>query len=170
MHVRKAGLFGLILLFSQASWALDSDAQQPVVVEADSVEIDELNHVSTYSGKVTFQQGSLLISAEKVLIETENRRIKRITAAGAPATFRQRPEGARDDVQGKALEIRYEGDARVLTLLGQAEFTQGSNLFSGSTMTYDLGRDTLRAQSDKAGKERVKVVIQPEHITGGNIR
>ena len=67
-----------------AAWALSSDKDQPVLVEADSADIDDAKNMSVYSGNVEIQQGSLRILADKVTVYHEERKPQRIVAEGQP--------------------------------------------------------------------------------------
>ena len=55
----RAMIFALCLGFVPAAlWALASDREQPITVEADGVEINDRTGVSVYKGNVVIRQGS----------------------------------------------------------------------------------------------------------------
>ena len=59
----------LITFFlSTSAWALSSDKNKPVEVEADSFNLDDAKKVTIYSGNVIITQGSMEIMADKVTI------------------------------------------------------------------------------------------------------
>ena len=49
-------LFALLLLVPTLALALESDKDQPIQIEADSVDIDEGKNTSTYKGNVELTQ------------------------------------------------------------------------------------------------------------------
>ena len=58
----------LLLLLPGQLWALSSDGEQPIEVEADELEVRDKEKISIYLGNVTLVQGSLEISADRVVI------------------------------------------------------------------------------------------------------
>ena len=83
------GVFGLPLVVSSAN-ALPSDANQPIRLLADRATYVERTGVTTYSGNVTIEQGSLKIAADNITLNLSNdRKISSATATGRPATFQQ---------------------------------------------------------------------------------
>ena len=54
----------LLSLLSTSAAALESDASQPIYVEADSVEINDGTGVSVYQGNVDVTQGSIHLTAD----------------------------------------------------------------------------------------------------------
>ena len=49
-------------------WALSTDKQKPVEVEADNFNLDDAKKITVYSGNVIITQGSMEIIADKVTI------------------------------------------------------------------------------------------------------
>jgi len=141
--------------------ALTSDKEQPINIEADQVDIDERNGVSTYTGKVTLSQGTLHMSADTVVVYTHERRLIKMVASGNPAKFRQRPDDATQDVQAKAKQVEYRAPEGIVLLKDDAELRQGDNSFAGARIEYDSARNAVRASGSTPGSGRVQVIIQP---------
>ena len=55
--------FIILLLATLNAWALESDRNQSVLVEADEVEIDFTNGKRIYTGNVSVRQGTIRIIA-----------------------------------------------------------------------------------------------------------
>ena len=54
------------MFFSTFSLALSNDAKQPIEIEADSVEVDELSGFNEFTGNAEVRQGSLLMMLIRV--------------------------------------------------------------------------------------------------------
>ncbi len=142
--------------------ALSTDAQQPIRIEADSVLIDEARGVSVYRGNVRYSQGSTQLSAEEVTLHSADRKhVDKVMATGAPATFRQRPDNQDQDVRGQARHIEYQAEGGRLLLQDEAHLWHIGNEFAGNRIEYDTRAETVKAQRDESGAERVQVIIQP---------
>ena len=48
--------------------AESADRDQPIDLEADTVQVDDAKQISTYSGNVILTQGTLLIRADKLIV------------------------------------------------------------------------------------------------------
>ncbi|MBP8024143.1 MAG: lipopolysaccharide transport periplasmic protein LptA, partial [Chromatiaceae bacterium] len=87
-------ILGASLLSSAPAWALETDQQQPLYLEADNAEMDEAKRLSLYSGSVIVRQGSLEIRADQVTIHhAEDKRPQLVIAIGKPASYKQAVEG-----------------------------------------------------------------------------
>ena len=145
--------------------ALDADRRQPIRIEADRVEIDEQKGTSTYTGSVQVRQGTLRLEAERVVVHRGREALERIVARGAPATFRQQPEGADYLIRGQARQLRYNAAAATVELTGEAHIWQGRDEFSGARVVYELERERVRAEGG-ADDGRVRAVIHPRQEDG----
>jgi len=58
--------FVILLLSPLSAWALESDRNQSVLVEADEVEIDFTNGKRIYTGNVSVRQGTIRIIADQI--------------------------------------------------------------------------------------------------------
>lgn len=150
-----------------AAYALTSDRDEPITIEADRVDIDEKTGLSTYTGNVRLAQGSTRIAAETITVLRQGKRLDMVTALGAPARYAQRPDNATEDVEAQASRIEFAAPEGVLVLSGEAELHQGGSRFNGSRIEYDTQRDLVRAagSNDGAGG-RIRVIIQPELLPG----
>ncbi len=152
----------LALLTASPAWALSSDREQPIAIEADRLEIDERQGISRYQGRVRLSQGTLHLEADQVTIYSEQRRLRRVIAQGQPARLRQRPDGATDDIEAEARQIEFDADSGLLVFTGQAELRQGGSLFRGERIAYDSRNDSVRASGDPGQGQRIQVIIQPQ--------
>src|SRR5690606_11186965 len=76
-----------------SAWALPTDRDQPIHVQADSAELDDRQGKAIYRGDVVITQGTLKITGNTVTV-TRNARgeIDTFTAQGRPAYYEQQPE------------------------------------------------------------------------------
>ncbi len=156
-------LFAVLLLSvaSTAAQAKNSDFEQSVSVSAKKFDGSLDDKTLVYSGSVTVSQGTLLIKADKLVIDSSAGKGKEVfIASGEPAQYSQTLEGDKP-IQANANEIRYDFATRVLTLTGKAEINQSGSLVQSAKIQYDLEKQTLNAES--GGKEeRVSTIFTPE--------
>ena len=152
----------LALLVPLHAWALSSDKQQPIHIEADSVLIDDAKGVAVYRGNVHYTQGSTHLEAQEVTVYSADRqKVDKVVADGNPATFRQRPDRQEEDMRGQAEHIEYYADDERAILEKDAHLWQGKNEFSGSRIEYDTAKQTVKALTSGEQAGRVQVIIQP---------
>ncbi len=155
-------LVGLALLGSPPCLALSSDREQPIHIEADRFEADDIRHVSIYRGNVRYSQGTTRLEADTVVIHYDaERNFQRLQAEGQPARFRQRLDGKAEDMHGEALRIEYTVEPERLVLKQQAHIWNQGDEFAGELITYDIAVDRIVARRGDADEGRVQVVIQP---------
>ncbi len=159
----------LVLTFPILSQALSSDRDQPIKLEADHADIDDLKGISNYTGNVILTQGSTQIKCHKLTLYTDDKRqLTKAVAAGSDtlASYKQRPDGKEQDFKATAKTIIYYLTTDKIHLLKQATVWQGGDRFSGEKIIYDTAKDTVVATSKKnkdgqAVGDRIRVTIQP---------
>lgn len=157
---RKAMMLAIAAsLLSGVAHGLSGDRDQPIHIQADRVELDERNKVSTYQGNVVLTQGSIRLQAEQLVVHRDGEGVGQIVADGDPAEFRQRPDDGAEIV-GQAQQLRYTASDSRVQLIGDARLTQGEDLFAGPRIVYDTERSLVRAGSE-SGEGRVRAIINP---------
>ena len=166
-------LFFLLLLIPLSSQALSSDRDQPINLEADHANIDDLKGISIYTGNVILTQGSMVIKSSKLtLYNNKNKELEKAVAEGTAkklASFKQRPEGKAQDLRARSKTMIYYLNKDKIHLLKKAYVWQAGDTFSGDKIIYDTKHETVIASSVKtkngqpvSGGERVHVTIQPK--------
>lgn len=151
-----------LLAFSPVAAALDSDREQPIHIEADSVKIDDLNGVSVYTGNVIYSQGTIRLEADIVhLYYDENRKIRSLEALGEPARFRQRLEGDEKDMLANARRMQYFAHPERLVLDHDAYIWRQGVEFTGDFISYDADQDLVSATKESEDG-RIRIVIPPQ--------
>ncbi len=161
---------GTTLLLIAASVAhpalgLSTDKDQPIYLEADSVEIDEVSGVSTYQGNVIVTQGSLKLWADKMWIHRKNGITEKIVTRGEPTHFRQRwmmrtrrPEAAPNERNSMYKRMKSISTTRRLLEQKQDKFRSDRIIFLRS-------KSLVKAGASAQGKQRVHVTIESEQPT-----
>jgi lipopolysaccharide export system protein LptA len=172
---RELLLVVLALLGIGQAWALATDKDQPIEIEADYAELRKNERQTIYSGNVIVTQGSIRMWGDKLTVfYDENDELKDAILDGKPAHFKQRPDGRDEDFEGEALRMEYHAQDERLHLINDARLTQGKMKFSGPLIVYDTKNSVLTGQGrpkttagDKADGEkpaggRVRMIIPPK--------
>ncbi|MGB1882316.1 MAG: lipopolysaccharide transport periplasmic protein LptA [Gammaproteobacteria bacterium] len=155
-------------------WALSSDYEQPIEIEADFAELDDEEGTTVYVGNVIVVQGSIRMTGDRLRVNfTEERELKDAYLEGQLATFRQTPDEGQEDVEGEAVMIEYHALENMLYLIEKAKVTQGQRLTQGHRINYDTERSIVTVRSARAGSAdkdeqpkaqsgRVRIIIPPK--------
>ncbi len=166
----KFTTFFVLLISCSSVLALSTDKDQPIEIEADAAELDDMKRISIYTGNVIVIQGSILMTGDKMVVHhKENDDVDKLFMDGKPATYRQLPDNSDVYDEGEALRMEYyEGDNLVI-LIREAWAKQGDTLISGNRIEYDTELSQVKAWSkpkDKSktdtgdeGKKRKRVKI-----------
>lgn len=153
------GMTVMSLLVSVAH-ALPSDASQPIRLLADKATYSERTGVTSYSGNVIVEQGTLKIRADNITLNLDDKRsIKTAVATGRPATMQQIVTQEKGLAKGQANKIDYNAVTGIITLTGNAKLTQAGASFSGNTIRYSLKLGDVEANA--GGGQRVELVFPP---------
>lgn len=155
-------------LGSASAWALPSDRDQPIRVQADSAELDDKQGVAVYRGDVVITQGTLKITGDTVTI-TQNAQgeLEVFTSVGKPAYYEQKPAVDKQIVKAYGMTIQYFAANERIVLIDQAKVIQEGNTFEGEKIVYDTQRQIVnagRATGTNVGtpRPRIDMVIQPK--------
>ena len=153
--------FIALFLFSSPLWALSSDRQKPVEVEADSFNLDDAKKITVYSGNVIITQGSMEIMADKVTIYGARGTTEKAIATGKPVKFKQQPDGAQSLIRGEANRFEYLVSKDTLVLTDQATLWQDGSTFASDRIVYDSKRSIVKAGDKESSDKRVKITLEP---------
>ncbi|GBF29924.1 lipopolysaccharide export system protein LptA [bacterium MnTg03] len=150
----------LILLLPLQLFALSSDQQQPIQVEADSLEIRDQENISIYTGNVLMNQGSLEISCEQLTLHFDDQKeIILMEMTGAPATYRQLDDD-KQELNGQADQMQYRQSESILVMTGNARFIYKGNKIESNIIRISTDNQGIQAGSSETD-DRVKMLIQP---------
>ena len=152
---------------SSTSWALPSDRDQPIRVQADSAELDDKQGVAVYRGSVVITQGSLKITGDTVtLTQNQTGDLEVFTAVGKPAYYEQQPSADKQIVKAYGLTIQYFANNERIVLIDQAKVVQEGNTFEGEKIVYDTQRQIVNAgratgSNVSMPRPRIDMILQP---------
>ena len=155
----------LIILMAFAAslvFALPEDTKQPIEIEAHSVVVDETTEFHEFSGNAEVRQGSLLLLAELIQVQTKNEEVVTVVAKGSlhePAKYSQDQENQERFIEATAVLITYDVNKGMIFLVGNAHLVQGFDSFSGDTLDYDIDNNKVVVKGSEDGTERVKFKI-----------
>jgi len=143
--------------------ALSSDTEQPVYIDSDSQELDMKSSKVTFIGNVKLKQGSINITADKILVlqDSKTSEIQSIEAFGDPATFSQLTDDGKT-LNGESKELHYALSSDRLTMTNNAKLSQDGNTISGTVIKYEITSQKLTADGDS--QQRVSTVLQPTKV------
>ena len=151
-----------LIFFASLVFALPEDAKQPIEIEAHSVVVDETTEFHEFSGNAEVRQGSLLLLAELIQVQTKNEEVMTVVAKGSlqkSAKYSQHQENQERFVKATATLITYDVEGGMIFLVGNAHLIQGFDSFSGDRLTYDINNDKVVVKGSEDGTERVKFKI-----------
>ena len=152
----------VLMFFSTFSLALSTDAEQPIEIEADSVVVDELLGFNEFTGNAEVRQGSLLMTAQLIQVQTNTDGVETMLARGTkktPAKYSQNQENQARFIEATATLITYDVNKGMIFLEGDAHLIQGFDSFSGEKLNYDIDNDKVTVKGSEDGTKRVKFKI-----------
>lgn len=158
----------LLALLPALSWALPSDREQPIEIEADHAQIDDQQGITQYKGKAILTQGSLRIEGDIITFYYDkDKQLTKVVIQGKFATFKQTQKVGEKPIRARALKIEYHAKAEKIYLLGKGHVWQNDSEFSGNRIEYDMAKNIVNASggtsagaTPKKG-ERIHIIIQP---------
>lgn len=161
-------MMGFTYLCANESYALTSDKEQPITIQSNQAERDEIAGTTTYSGDVTMEQGSMVITASKIVIYSAANKVSELVAVGSPANYKQKPAISEADIHASAKRLEYNVSSATLMLLGSAHIKQdGTTDMKSEKIEYDVKKSVIRAGGTGSAPGEsggVKMVIQPKAL------
>lgn len=154
-------LFIITLPFFISIGVYSENQKNEILIESNSMHIDELKSVSTFNGNVVLEYGALSLVSEKVIISKKNNDISLIQAFGTPASFNlynDQPEG--NKITGNSEEILFNSTDQTILLIGNANIETIDNAISAHSVLFNLTTKSIELKGDSnSSSERVKVKI-----------
>ncbi len=148
---------------------------QPVHIEAATLEVRDKDKVATFSGDVKVKQGDTGLRCKSLVVFYEQgdeggakgntmqaanpgpggqQKIKRLEARGG-VVVTQKEQTATGETGV------FDMKANTVTLTGDVVMTQGQNVLRGDRLVVDLTSGVSRVESGKNGQGRVQGLFQP---------
>jgi lipopolysaccharide export system protein LptA len=149
---------------------------QPVHIEAATLEVRDKDKVATFSGDVKVQQGDTGLRCKSLVVFYEQ---DAKDGAPAPNTMPAADAGPGGDQRIKRLEAKggvvvtqkeqtatgelgvFDMKTNTVTLSGNVIMTQGKNILRGDKLIVDLTSGVSRVESGKNANGRVQMLLQP---------
>lgn len=156
-------MFALLLSVTLATMARAAGPNdEPIRINARSVEANDRTGVVVYRGNVVMEQGRLSILADRVEITARHGKTELVRATGNPAKLRQRAGGEDEEVRAEAGRVDYRVSSGEIDMSGRVSLQRGDDLFTADVLHYDLATKSLNAAGDDKGVGRVHAVIRPK--------
>ena len=155
-------LYLALIITPTILWALETDSQQPIYIEADGATYDDNTGKSVYTGNVEVTQGSMLLRSDELVVYTKARRPFKIVATGKPVTFKQTPKPGDEDVHGKSFTAEYYIDTELLVMIEKAVVWQGKNTYASERIEYDRKNSIVKAGQASSNGKRVHITLHPK--------
>ncbi len=95
---------------------MPSDRNQPISLVADRATFNEKTGITTYTGNVIIEQGTMKLQANSIVANLNSKKeISTITATGGPAHFQQKTDPAKGPAKGQAQKIIYNAETGIIT-------------------------------------------------------
>ncbi len=148
---------------------------QPVHIEAATLEVRDKDKVATFSGNVKVKQGDTNMRCKSLVVYYE----QNAAGAGKSKTMQAASPGPGGQQRIKRLEARggvvvtqkqqtatgetgvFDMKTNTVTLTGKVVMTQGQNVLRGERLVVDLTTGVSRVESGKNGQGRVQGLFQP---------
>ena len=158
-----------LALLSNMSFALPEDSQKAIEISANAASLDRQTGTATYDGNVILVQGTLKITADKIVIRSKkDNSLDKIIATGVPAHYQQQPKVNESLTHAQGQQIIYDTQKGLLTLTHDAKIKQpGHGVINGEKIIYDIAKQSVKAgptskkSSSKTKPSRVHIKIQP---------
>ena len=112
------------------------------------------------SGNINIEKTGMNISANQAKIDLANRQLQSFTLIGSPVSFRYLV-GEKSKANGRANNISFNLNTRMITLDGNAQILDAGNELKGEHIEYDLDAERLKADNKGKGDGRVHLIFEP---------
>lgn len=142
--------------------ALESDRQQPLLINADSSDGTLGDGRATLRGHVEIRQGTLLVKADQADVEKTEGKVREVLLTGSPVLLQQEIENE-GLVTATANRITYQVATGIVTLTGNADVDHPQYQISGELLVYDMNLQHFQGSGgDNNG--RIRIQLEPEVI------
>ncbi len=140
------------------------DREKEIVVGADRLTADQASRTSTFDGNVVVTQGTMRMTAARVVVQEDEKRNKFYVATGSPVTFRQKRDNVDEWIEGFAAKAEFDDRNDVLKLYNRARVKRNTDELTGDCITYDMKlekADVGGPCGQAAPPSRVKMILTP---------
>lgn len=144
------------------TYALQTDRQQPLEINADTTDGTLGDGKAELRGNVLIRQGSLVISADVAEVEKFEGRVREVILTGEPVHLEQEIE-QQGRVIATANRIEYQVATGLVILTGSADVQHPEYRISGDVLNYDLNQQHFQGSGEEENG-RIRIELDPELI------
>lgn len=162
--IRNIVTIGILCTLCFPAMALKDDTAQQIFINSTSQSLDMQKNTLTFTGNVVINQGSINITADRVVVtrEGENQGTEVIEAFGNQVNFSQMQDNGKL-VKGRSNQLHYELKTEKLTLTGKAWIQQLNSSVAADKIVY-----LVKEQRAEAAGKQVKTVLEPSQLRSNN--
>ena len=141
------------------------DNDEPIQIEADSLEVIDDQNTAYLTGNVSVVQGSTILKAKAITVyyfrsgqsDQSKSGIKKIIASGKVAV-------RSEDNYASADEAVVDMASEIVTMTGNVYISQGNNIANGCTLIVNLQTSVseIKPCAQSSGSKRVKLLLDPK--------
>ncbi|UZE95204.1 lipopolysaccharide transport periplasmic protein LptA [Alkalimarinus alittae] len=151
----------ILAVLSTPVLAFTAESNEPIKIQSDHAELDELKGRSIYTGEVVVTQGTTLLTSDKVIVYTNKEGLIKLEAFGSPAKFTHQQEGEPQPTHAYGKKITYTRASETLTLVDDAKLEQDKNTFRGAVIEYNTVSRVVTAEGGEEKSQRVEIIVHP---------
>ena len=127
-----------------------ADRAQQVIVQGDFVELDKAKRVTLLEGNAVVEQGSLRLTAGKMIVKEDlagNKAVQAIGSASKPIAFRQKREGAEGYWEGYAQRADFDEKNSTVKFLSNARLKSGNDEITSEYIEYNSVTEVVKLRN-----------------------
>lgn len=143
--------------------------QGPLSIRADEATAspaDFSDSLWTFSGNVQVEDATTRVQCARAELRFVDNTLTYAVLEGEPAEFRQMRPEEDGTTTGRARRMEYDLSAGTMQMSGDAWLSDGQNEIAGSSITYDLEREVVRAGEGESGQVRIRITPPPSDGPG----
>jgi len=166
-----ASIIGLIFCIQSYSHA--DEAVEKIFINADHMVLNIESGDSVYTGNVKISQGELVLTGDKVTLESSDNEMERMTVIGKPARYNHVTEKG-ETIEAESEHMVYIASENKLVMTINAKLKQPDHKVSSQKITYDTQKKIVIAgdkskpsfnDTDTDPKQRVNITLTPKKAT-----
>lgn len=165
MMWRALFLAGLWLYTPLPAWAAGAP---PTTITADRMMVRQLKQTAVFEGRVTLHREQFVLTCDRLVVHYDPKKSGELRQAEAYGHVKIRHE----QTSGSAKEARYDQQAGVVTLIGDAELTEPGRTVHGERIVHNLRKQSTQVQQGGNGRVRLHIdsdkgTVKPAPSGGG---
>ena len=138
--------------------ARSADNDEPILISADTAELNDKTGISIYRGDVKMVQGTRILTGDIVTVYSVDDEVKKVNSVGQLATYQETTDDG-DIVYSEAEEMIFYRDEEKVEMFRKGKVTQEDNTIRSDYILYMSEEGFIDTGTDQ---DRVNIVIQPD--------